>query len=1767
MNSFRQLIAVFSLAAFVSLPSTAQTPCEGPVANETTKTNCPWVPTQGLGRFNLTALEASVTGGAAGVTVGWFTNAEFTDPIGTPGSYETVDNVVYAQVTNTSTGCTNSAAVNLIVNDWTYGTLDSDQTICSGGDPGLLGPGTLPTSDGTITWWGWTSSTTGCFTDLNFIPASAGPSYDPPAGIEQTTYYARYFNTTLNEAVCNTFDNACAIITVEPIGSPCDDGDPCTINDALDMNCDCVGVPAPDSDGDGVCDPIDNCPLVAGQIGSPCDDGDACTIDDVLNADCECAGVPITLTASASEAEICEGTHTELSVSISVSPLPMEYLIGAQDLLYMGLQCSPEIYYAFGEYGIQWLDAGTVAPNLLNVTLSVGVECVGSPRQISLNGTPTGIWVQRPFHCTCDYSSYLVTVALPTAGYLSGAVNQLTLSPAGNFGGLTFNATLGGFAKVEAVTTDLNIYTWSPGGLTGSTISVSPAVTTTYTVSADINGCMLSDELTVTVGPPPPTAMAALDGTVGCAGSDVQLTGTTDTGTQFLWTGPDGFQSTDQNAVITNAGLNAGGTYTFLAGNGICWSEPAAIDVVMSSPPAIVSATATPGTVCAGDDSQLEVVMPAVSGHCSAASTDTADEWITNVTFAGMNNNSGSTTYSDFTAITGNVTAGSSYPFSASIGIDGSYAEYVRVYIDWDHSGTWSGNEVYNIGVCNTNGCTVTSNIAVPSSAFNGTTRMRVIMRWNQYHDASGCGTFQYGEVEDYTVAVSGGITTVTYGWSPITFLNDPNISNPIAQNVPATTEYTVTVANLEGCTTSASVMVEVDDTDTDGDGIPDCEDLCPGVAGTVGTPCDDGDPCTIGDAIDPNCECVGAPTPDTDGDGVCDLIDDCLLLYGQIGSPCDDGDACTIDDVLNANCECAGVPITLSASASEAEICAGGNTELSVTTSVSPLPMEYIIGAQDLLYLPYQCSPDVYYTFGEYGIQWMDAGTEAPDLLSVTLSLGVECGASPRQISLNGTPTGIWVTRPYHCSCDYSSYLVTVALPTAGYLSGAVNQLTLSQTEFGGLSFNATLGGFAKVEAVTTDPNIYTWSPGGLAGSTIIVSPAITTTYTVSTDINGCLLSDEVTVTVGPPPPTAMAALDGTVGCVGSDVQLTGTTDTGTQFLWTGPGGFQSTEQNILITNAGLNVAGTYTFLAGNGICWSEPSAIDLVMSSPPAIVDISASPDAICAGGSTQLQVTALGLGYTLGAIDHAPVVPEGATSAGPVADDQVTGPHPLGFQFPFNGIVHDQVYISSNGFITFNDDYNNGCCSGQTIPDPDVPNNLIALAWADLNPNSGGTIDHFSLTGPDRFVVRFNNVHFYGSGGATTATGQIILYADGKVELHSTSIDAGPNDMTQGLENADGTEAWPVPGRNGSSWSAVNDAYRFTPTGISGFNWEPSATLDDASVSDPIASPMTSTLYTVTVSNTDGCTTSASIMVEVDDLDTDGDGIADCADSCPLIAGEVGDPCDPGPGFVDGILTNECLCLGTPAGNHVDVAARVFLDGAYSAATGKMQHTLRGAGLLPAQQPYASAPWNHAGTETMAAGVTADAGDDSVVDWVLVELRDALTPGVIIARRAALVQSDGDVVDVDGTSAVRFEEVAPGNYRIGITHRNHMRVVTAAAHSLGGAAMPVDMSAAGTAMIHGSAARKQVNGTFPALVLWGGNANGNETVNYFGSNSDRQVILNAVGSAVPFSQLNAVYHDADVNMNGIVNYYGSDSDRQFILNNVGSATPFSEVLLMLE
>jgi hypothetical protein len=111
--------------------------------------------------------------------------------------------------------------------------------------------------------------------------------------------------------------------------------------------------------------------------------------------------------------------------------------------------------------------------------------------------------------------------------------------------------------------------------------------------------------------------------------------------------------------------------------------------------------------------------------------------------------------YNDYTAMSANVVAGSSYSINFSFGYwRGLDVEYFKIWIDFNHDGIFD-----DISELVVNGTAVTSDIYtsivnVPASAYIGQTRMRVSM--SDDPNFTACSTFASGEVEDYSVTISG---------------------------------------------------------------------------------------------------------------------------------------------------------------------------------------------------------------------------------------------------------------------------------------------------------------------------------------------------------------------------------------------------------------------------------------------------------------------------------------------------------------------------------------------------------------------------------------------------------------------------------------------------------------------------------------------------------------------------------------------------------------------------------------------------------------------------------------------------------------------------------------------------------------------------------------------------------------------------------------------------------------------------------------------------
>jgi hypothetical protein len=235
------------------------------------------------------------------------------------------------------------------------------------------------------------------------------------------------------------------------------------------------------------------------------------------------------------------------------------------------------------------------------------------------------------------------------------------------------------------------------------------------------------------------------------------------------------------------------------------------------------------------------------------------------------------------------------------------------------------------------------------------------------------------------------------------------------------------------------------------------------------------------------------------------------------------------------------------------------------------------------------------------------------------------------------------------------------------------------------------------------------------------------------------------------------------------------------------------------------------------------------------------------------------------------------------------------------------------------------------------------------------------------------------------------------------------------------------------------------------------------------------------------------------------------------------------------------------------RLKVNIKAFLQGPYNGASA-MNDGLRSNGYLPLSEPYTALGYTFTGGggESTTQPIIDFPGSNAIIDWVVLELRDKNDNTSVLHSRSALLQADGDVVDMDGFSAVLFP--APtDDYFLAVLHRNHLAVMTKNTLALSGTPTAIDLTD-GSTETHGTEAQREVVGTY---MLWAGDVTFDGTIKYTGIDNDRDPILSSIGGVVPTNTITG-YSSTDVNMDGTTKYTGLSNDRDIILQNIGGVVP---------
>ena len=140
-----------------------------------------------------------------------------------------------------------------------------------------------------------------------------------------------------------------------------------------------------------------------------------------------------------------------------------------------------------------------------------------------------------------------------------------------------------------------------------------------------------------------------------------------------------------------------------------------------------------------------------------------------------------------------------------------------------------------------------------------------------------------------------------------------------------------------------------------------------------------------------------------------------------------------------------------------------------------------------------------------------------------------------------------------------------------------------------------------------------YTWMPGSLVGSSVVVSPQANTTYTVVGSTGVCAGIFTMNLSVNPNPTVTVSSTHFSI-CAGESATLTATGAIG--YTWT-PGGTGSSIVVSPIIPTGYNVVGVNSFG-----CYANANIPVIAYAGPN--MNIAASTTLVCTGGSVSLNAS---------------------------------------------------------------------------------------------------------------------------------------------------------------------------------------------------------------------------------------------------------------------------------------------------------------------------------------------------------------------------------------------------------------------------------------------------------------------------------------------------------------------------------------------------------------
>lgn len=867
--------------------------------------------------------------------------------------------------------------------------------------------------------------------------------------------------------------------------------------------------------------------------------------------------------------------------------LIVEDSLGCADTLTQTFYVNPQPIASFSHSGANCLNGG------INFTSTSTGSPISWWWSFGDGATSTS---QNPSHSYGSSGTYNVTLVVGNAAGCTDTIIQpvfINPPPFAN-AGPDVSVCLG--SNINLTATGGVSYSWQPSGLTGNTISVSPSNNTTYIVTVtDANGCTDTDTINVNVNPLP-TPVVSPNQTV-CAGQSVTLSASG--GVSYYWN-PSGSST---STITVTPGSST--TYAVDVVNANGCQATAFVNVTVNPNPVIalnpavficagVSATLNPGTGTSwlwstGDTTQTISVVN--SGNYSVTvsnqfgCTSTAS---TQVTVGGqvISNNTAISICQGQTATINAGYTGSTYQWST-----GSNAQIITT--------TTAG--VYTVTVTDPIGC-------------SGTVMHTVIVHQLPVPNFTPYDVCITSPVQFTDVSTINGDTITSWSWN----LGDGNVSyqqNPLhTYQAFGTYPISLIITTNAGCSASLNDTVNV---------YPLPRAQYTHSNGCVGTtiPFTDQSTTAMGNITywnwnfgDGTSSSNQSPTHVYTSPGTYNVT----LTVGTAGGCLD-----SITNQVNVFPE-----PNLSFTTTTPSNCAGtyvsfNNTSTTNNGAINTWSWNFGNGVTSAAANP----SAIYYTAGTYNISLIaitshgcsdtlvrpitinpipiaDAGSNQSvcrgSSVSLTATGGTSYNWSPggsTSASIAVTPTTnttyyVVVTNSFGCTARDSARISILNLPIAN----------------AGIDKYICFGGSTTLTA--TGGGTYSWTPGGLTGSPITVTPLVNTNYIVTvTAPNGCTSRDTARVVVSPLP-TANAGPDQLI-CEGTTTALTASG--GSTYSWLHNGATTAT----VYVNPTVNTS--YIVTVTNSAGCSRRDTVNVSLNPKPIVNLANAF---YCAGLSTTLD-----------------------------------------------------------------------------------------------------------------------------------------------------------------------------------------------------------------------------------------------------------------------------------------------------------------------------------------------------------------------------------------------------------------------------------------------------------------------------------------------------------------------------------------------------------------